>query len=365
MNIKELEGKIKDCNKRYYDGEEPISDLEYDKLIAELRALDPHNALLDTVIDEVNDIEGFEKRKLPITMGTLKKCQNEKQIFEEFRKRGNSNYILEHKIDGNGQLLCCDDGNLEDVISRGNAKDGFVMTDNFKKIPYRNKTDTIVLPNGENFDGHIRGEVYMSNEIFEKKYSKLMKNPRAAAAGIMKRLDGNGCEDLSFIAYDVFNDYFADKTEKEKLLFLKDNGFAIPAFKEVSSPEEMIEWRKEVATLRDKLPYPIDGIVAKSQEVDYEDLMRVTPMKNFAIKFDLDYAISKIIDIEWSFKGSMLSPVAIIEPVELCGTTVSRASLHNVNIMEELGVEIGKLAMITKRGEIIPKVEKCLEQKDL
>ena len=205
----------------------------------------------------------------------------------------------------------------------------------------------------------------MSNEIFEKKYSKLMKNPRAAAAGIMKRLDGNGCEDLSFIAYDVFNDYFADKTEKEKLLFLRDNGFAIPAFKEVSSPEEMIEWRKEVAALRDKLPYPIDGIVAKSQEVDYEDLMRVTPMKNFAIKFDLDYAISKIIDIEWSFKGSMLSPVAIIEPVELCGTTVSRASLHNINIMEELGVEIGKLAMITKRGEIIPKVEKCLEQKDL
>ena len=96
MNIKELEEKIKDCNKRYYDGEEPISDLEYDKLIAELRALDPHNSLLDTVIDEVNDIEGFEKRKLPITMGTLKKCQNEKQIFEEFRKRGNSNYILEH-----------------------------------------------------------------------------------------------------------------------------------------------------------------------------------------------------------------------------------------------------------------------------
>ena len=79
-----------------------------------------------------------------------------------------------------------------------------------------------------------------------------------------------------------------------------------------------------------------------------------------------DYATLQLKqDIEWSFKGSMLSPVAIIEPVELCGTTVSRASLHNINIMEELGVEIGKLAMITKRGEIIPKVEKCLEQKDL
>ena len=95
--------------------------------------------------------------------------------------------------------------------------------------------------------------------------------------------------------------------------------------------------------------------------VDYQDLSRVTPMKNFAIKYDLDYAISKIIDIEWSMSGTILSPVAIIEPVELNGTTVQRASLHNINKMEELGVEIGQSAMITKRGEIVPKVEKIID----
>ena len=100
---------------------------------------------------------------------------------------------------------------------------------------------------------------------------------------------------------------------------------------------------------------------AKSMNVDYQDLSRVTPMKNFAIKYDLDYAISKIIDIEWSMSGTILSPVAIIEPVELNGATVQRASLHNVNKMEELGVEIGKSAMITRRGEIIPKVEKIID----
>jgi len=361
MNIKELEEKIKKCNEEYYDGGEIISDVEYDKLIAELRALDPNNPLLDTVIDNVRDIEGFEKKKLPVTMGTLKKCQNEKEIFDIFKKLGNNKYLLELKIDGNGQLLCCDYGSLSLVISRGNATNGFDMTKNFIKIPFRKNSNPIVLENGMPFSGFIRGEVYMSNETFNKKYSKQMKNQRAAAAGIMKRLDGDGCEDLNFIAYDVFNDYFADKTEKDKLLFLINNGFTVPTFKEVSSAEEMIEWRKEVSQTRDKLQYPIDGIVAKSQKVDYEDLSRVTPLKNFAIKFDLDYAISKIIDIEWSFKGSILAPVAIIEPVELNGTTVSRASLHNVNIMERLGVEIGKHAMITKRGEIIPKVEKIID----
>ena len=144
-------------------------------------------------------------------------------------------------------------------------------------------------------------------------------------------------------------------------MFLANNGFEVPRFTVAKSPQEIIDFRKKSYETKDKLPYPVDGIVAKSMNVDYQDLSRVTPMKNFAIKYDLDYAISKIIDIEWSMSGTILSPVAIIEPVELNGTTVQRASLHNINKMEELGVEIGKSAMITKRGEIIPKVEKIID----
>lgn len=359
-DIKELEEKIKIYNKKYYDGNEQITDKEYDMLIAELRALDPENKLLDTVIDNCDNIEGFKKVELPIVMGTLKKCQNEEQILKEFKQEIGT-YLLEDKIDGVSACVSFENGIFSQATSRGNAEFGFDITNNFSQIEFKNKNSQVYIDGTYLFNGYIRGEVYMKKEIFEKYFKDKMKNPRAAAAGLMKRLDASDCKYLSFIAYDVFNDYFADKTEKDKLMFLANNGFEVPRFTVAKSPQEIIDFRKKSYETKDKLPYPVDGIVAKSMNVDYQDLSRVTPMKNFAIKYDLDYAISKIIDIEWSMSGTILSPVAIIEPVELNGTTVQRASLHNINKMEELGVEIGKSAMITKRGEIVPKVEKIID----
>lgn len=358
MEINELEEKIKYYAEKYYNGEEIIDDKEYDKLILELRDKDPTNKLLDTVIDDTDNIPGFTKEKLPETMGTLKKAQNEEEVKKLYNNEIKK-YIVEDKIDGAGVLLVYINGVLSKALSRGNSDYGFDITQNFIKIPFKSDIKKpVYLLDGAPFTGCIRGEVVMFSTTFDKYFSKEMKNPRNATAGIMKRLDGTGCEKLNFIAYDVF--YPTIKTEKEKLILLANNGFYIPKWKEVNSYDEIISIRKELSEKRNEIKYPIDGIVVKTYDVDYEDLKRKTPLKNFAVKFDLDYAISILRNIEWNMSGKELSPVAIFDPVELCGTTVQRATLHNINKMQELGVEIGKKIMIVKRGEIIPKVEKVL-----
>ncbi len=244
-DIKELEEKIKIYNKKYYDGNEQITDKEYDMLIAELRALDPENKLLDTVIDNCDNIEGFKKLELPIVMGTLKKCQNEEQILKEFKQEIGT-YLLEDKIDGVSACVSFENGIFSQAISRGNAEFGFDITNNFSQIEFKNKNSQVYIDGTYLFNGYIRGEVYMKKEIFEKYFKDKMKNPRAAAAGLMKRLDASDCKYLSFIAYDVFNDYFADKTEKDKLMFLTNNGFEIPRFTVAKSPQEIIDFRNSI-----------------------------------------------------------------------------------------------------------------------
>ena len=143
-DIKELEEKIKIYNKKYYDGNDQVTDKEYDMLIAELRALDPENKLLDTVIDNCDNIEGFKKVELPIVMGTLKKCQNEEQILKEFKQEIGT-YLLEDKIDGVSACVSFENGIFSQAISRGNAEFGFDITNNFNQIEFKNKNSQVYI----------------------------------------------------------------------------------------------------------------------------------------------------------------------------------------------------------------------------
>lgn len=350
----ELEIKIqKAANDYYRDGSSEYTDEEFDVMMEELRNTQPDSLLLKDGVQE--ELKGVSKKiKLPHTMGTLAKCMDEKSFKEKWNSvcRGND-IVVQSKIDGAGTILQYEKGKLISALSRGDTEYGEDITQNISKI------SDIVLKCNNDFSGYIRGEFFMLRSVFEKYFSKQMKNPRNAAAGIIKRKDGSDCDKLSFIAYDLW-DGIHDKTETDKITFLKSSGFKIPNCYYNPSYEDVLDLRNHLETDGE---IPCDGLVIKQNIVSQEDLERRTPMKNFAFKPSPSIRITKVKDIIWQLAGSYFSPVAIIEPVELCGTTVERASLANVNIMNELGIYIGADVAVKKSGEIIPQVVEVISEK--
>jgi DNA ligase (NAD+) len=175
----------------------------------------------------------------------------------------------------------------------------------------------------------------------------------------MRRKDGEGSEDLSVIVYDASatgNDgFFTD--EAGKISWLVKQGFTVTDTRELSGPEEIIVYREEVAVKRDKLPFDIDGLVIKDKTIDMADLRRARPERQVAFKFELETAFSILRAVEWSESGATYTPIGIVDPVRLAGTTVQRANLNNPDMIRALGLKIGKAVSVVKRGEIIPKIE--------
>lgn len=276
-----------------------------------------------------------------------------KEESYELSVEDNHNFFCNGALKHNCSLeLKYHNGELVQAVTRGNGYEGDDISVNTKKIP------TIIKTLSKKFDCSIRGEIVMLHSVFDKKYKDKMKNCRNAAAGILKRIDGEGLEDLTFIAYDMLQ--ISEKTittEEQKLNFLQECGFIVPEYQTINTLEDALAFREKQYNNRENIGYDIDGVVVKPFEIDYEDLKNKTPKNSCAIKFELDVAITKIIDIEWSQTGKYFTPVAIVEPIELCGVTVKRASCSNTNWMIEKGIEIGKKVRIVRRGEIIPYIE--------
>ena len=347
--IDELKAKIEEASKAYGEANPIMSDKEFDQLVNELKTLDP--TYVDTVTYD-DHVEGFAKAKHDLITGTLAKCKNEKE-FEEWFKKHPGVYMMEQKMDGAGIELKYRNGFLVQAVTRGTGFEGDDITSNAKLVK------GIIIKLNTPIDASIRGEILMSHSMFNKNYKNKMKNCRNAAAGIMKHLDGSELDNLNFVAYDMQET--AEKktilTEEDKLKFLEGNGFEIPASKKITNVKEAFKFRTEQYEGREKLEYDIDGVVVKPAVIDYEDLKNRTPKNSCAIKFELDVAVATVIGFDWSQAGKYFSPVALLEPVELNGTTVQRASCSNTKWLAERGIEIGSKVRIVKRGEIIPHIE--------
>lgn len=349
--IDELKAKIEEASKAYGEANPIMSDKEFDQLVNELKALDP--IYVDTVTYD-DHVEGFYKAKHDLITGTIAKCKDEPAFKEWFRKHPGV-YVMEQKMDGAGIELKYRNGKLVQAVTRGTGFEGDDITSNAKLVK------GIIIKLNTPIDTSIRGEILMSHSMFNKNYKNKMKNCRNAAAGIMKHLDGSELDNLNFVAYDMQE--VAEKktilTEEDKLKFLEGNGFEIPAYEKITNIKEAFKFRTEQYEGREKLEYDIDGVVVKPAVIDYEDLKNRTPKNSCAIKFDLDVGISHIRNIIWSQSGKYFAPIVEIDPIELCGVTVTHAQVFNIKKMIELGIEIGKTVEVVRRGEIIPHVEKC------
>lgn len=369
----DLETKIKALADAYYQGNEQTDDTEYDALIDRLRRENPNSALLpENQGIAGSDLKGVDKKyKLDITMGTLAKCNTDEQFKEWWSKHPHDYIVAESKIDGAGCYLHYENGEFKYARSRGDSEYGTDLTDKLLAVGIPTKLFNVLdgcVHYVEDGTIDIRGEVVMLRSVFDKYFKDQgFKNPRNTVSGVLGQKDTNKdiLSKCTFIAYDLFDTstdskdiFHNDWYESKKLDFLKLNKFNVPEYKVNPSFEEVKAWKDSINTLKDEIP--CDGVVIKQNKVSKEDLMRRTPLDNVAYKPNLQIAVTKVIGIDWTLKGRYMAPTAVVEPVELCGTTVQRASLSNINKMLELGIEIGSTVEIAKHGEIIPAIEKVI-----
>ena len=353
--INALASLIKSYQESYYNGEAEISDPEFDLLWDELRKLAPDHPLFRKV--GAGSADGFPKAKHLIPMGSQEKAANPGEFLDWAKKitTGTSvpaSFVVQYKLDGASLELQYKNGKLRAAITRGDGITGDEITGNAIRMAG-------VRPEiSETFSGGVRGEVVMTHEVWRKKYPE-KANCRNAANGIMRRKDGAGCEDLKFIGYDASStedDNFFE-TEIDKIIWLEKQGFFVTETREFSNPEEIIAYRTEIAERRKGMDIDIDGLVVKDRLTDMADLRRARPERQIAFKFDLEMAYSILREVEWSESGATYTPIGIVDPVRLAGTTVQRANLNNPGMIRAMGLKIGSAVSVVKRGEIIPKIE--------
>ncbi len=395
QEIVDLRGEILENDHRYYTLSEPvISDVEYDALMRRLRDLEAERPDLITPDSPTQRVsgqvaEGFEEyfHKRPMlsldnsySIDDLRAWARRCEKLAEGRA---FDYVAELKIDGLSISLIYEDGRLARAVTRGDGSRGEVVTANAKtirSIPLRIKEEE---EKGKKRDGSVneieaRGEVYLPNDVFERINRErseselpLFANPRNAASGAMRQLDPKIVADrrLDIYCYQLlFDGAPAFSTHYESLEWMARRGFKVNRHKRhCKTIEDVVAFCNEWETRRDELSYEIDGVVVKVNQVVVQDELGATsksPRWAIAYKFPARQVSTRLLDVIYQVgRTGAVTPVAVLEPVLLAGTTVSRASMHNADEMKRLGVKRGDFVFIEKSGEIIPQVVKVISER--
>ncbi len=367
MSIKE---QIIEANKAYRSGTPTMTDQEYDDLLESLKASmpeDEYEAFVSTLNEGSIEKNMDGKVKHPFTMGSLEKVKAEEpEVVKKWIKENVKNMLsVSAKVDGISSRAEYRNGKLVSLTTRG---DGYFGQDITSKAKYVKGLPS-VLPHGawDNFTGSIRGELVIMREDFETIKDKYA-NPRNACAGICNRKDGdkkfNETEArlVSFVPYTILGNQYA---KEEQFEILGDMGFNVASNVLVNPKgqdwrgDDIVDWLFKTA--QDELPYETDGLVICDSEWRNEDQYRPDGCKAF--KINQGVGVTTLIGIDWGTPSAngKFTPVGLLEPIQLCGTTVKRVTLNNITWMESLGVEIGKKVKILKSGEIIPKLIEVLD----
>ena len=381
-----LRDTINKANYLYYVEDNPtLSDFEYDELFRELKALEAQYPLLvtpDSPTQRVGSTKiqsSFKEIKHKYRLYSLDNSNNYDELvkwYERVQKEvGNVELVCELKIDGLAIALTYNQGFFTQGVTRGNGIFGEDITENLKTVK------AIPLKIAKPYNLEVRGEIYMPKTSFEKlneenlqNGDKIFANPRNAASGSIRQLDPTvtAKRDLSIFVYtpileEVEN---APKTHYESLQLLKELGFKINEnIRKVTDIQGAIDYCKEWETKRFDLDYATDGVVIKVNNFGYQNELGFTaraPKWATAFKFPPEEVNTKLLDIETTNVGKTgaITPVAVLEPVLLAGSTVSRASLHNFDEIKRLDVRIGDTVLIKKAAEIIPKVIKHVDSEE-
>ena len=396
VRIVELKKLIDNANYAYYTLDRPdIEDSLYDSLYRELITIENDFPNLKTEDSPTNRLggqisKGFAKVIHSIPLYSLDNAFNYQEVKDWINKITkilrdknqkniiNNFLIAELKIDGNAIALKYENGILKNAATRGDGKEGENITNNAKRIrsiplKLRIKNPPKLL--------EVRGEAFISNKSFklinkerETKNENLFANPRNACAGSLRQLDPRivAKRNLDFFAYQVyfpedFNNKNSYNYHSERLLYLKDCGFRINENSKLLKDFDELDkycqfWEKE----RNNINYETDGIVLKVNDIYFQKILGFTqkaPRWSIALKFPAEEVSTKIKSLSFQIgRSGAITPVANFEPVQLAGTTVSRATLHNYDRFEKLNIYNYDTIVVRKAGEIIPEVVKVIDK---
>ena len=362
------------ANYEYYVLDNPsITDQEYDRYMQELIKIEsnhPEWSRDDSPTKRVGGevISEFKKIVHEKPMLSLSNVFNEDEIrlFDErIKKEVKPNYVCELKIDGLSVSLLYKKGKLVRGATRGDGVTGEDITHNVKTIK------SIPLVINKPIDIEVRGEIYMSKKSFNNLNKKramnneeLLANPRNAAAGSVRQLDSKiaASRNLDCFIYHLPNpNDYGIKTHYEALKFMKDLGFIVnPNIELVDNIEGVLKYIDKWTSNREKLPYEIDGIVIKTNDFKQQELLGFTskyPKWATAYKFPALEVLTKLKDIKFTVgRTGQVTPNAVLEPVRLMGSVISRATLHNEDYVLAKHIKIGDVVSIRKAGDVIPEV---------
>lgn len=397
IRIQELKEIIIEANRKYYVENSPVlSDYEFDMLLKELEALEkeyPDFKTEDSPTQMVGsdlksgsakgsgkEFEQFPHRYPMLSLGNTYDI-SEVQAFADRASKGIGNaftYSCELKFDGTAICLTYRNGKLARALTRGDGTVGDDVTANVRKIsniPQELKTPPGFFPTllqsqpwPEEFE--IRGEIYMPWEAFDRLNEQRIKdeeapfaNPRNAASGSIKLIDSKMVAErgLECTLYHILGENLPFQTHDQALKAAQSWGLPVSGKRKIcKSIEEIEEFINYWDTERKTLPFATDGIVIKINELPYQEELGYTakfPRWAVAYKFKAEQALTKLLSIDYQVgRTGAVTPVANLEPVQLSGTVVKRASLHNADQMSQLDIHIGDYVYVEKGGEIIPKI---------
>ena len=385
--MEELTKKTSYYAKKYYDDDKPeISDFEYDMLMLELKELEkkyPEYIAKDSYTQHVGGSvkAGFSKVEHEVPLLSMQDIFSLEEIDEyvnkiqkqaEENKIENKNFVVETKIDGLTASLEYKDGIFVRGSTRGNGLVGEDVTENLKTIKNIPKELT------EKVNIIVRGEVFISSKDFEKMNQEreengeeTFANARNAAAGSLRQLDSKITKKRPLDIY-VYNIQKIEGKEinshYEALKYLEKLGFNINPIKIFCKNEEEVNNAiKEIGQKRDSLTFGIDGAVIKVDDLNFREILGTTaknPRWQIAYKYPAEQKETKLIDIVCNVgRTGVITPLAILDPVEVAGSTISKTTLHNEDFIREKDIKIGDTVVIQKAGDVIPEIVKVVKEK--
>ncbi|MBM6799022.1 NAD-dependent DNA ligase LigA, partial [Coprobacillus cateniformis] len=378
----EIKKLLNEYNYQYYVLDNPsVSDQEYDRLMQELQAIEnqhPEWLTADSPSQRVGGqvLDSFTKithERMMLSLGNIFN-EDELMAFDERIRETypNVEYVCELKIDGLAVSLVYADGRLDYAATRGDGTVGEDITHNVKTIK------SIPLTIDYDGDFEVRGEIFMPKKSFNelneeraKAGEALFANPRNAAAGSVRQLDSTIAAKRKLDAFLYMVPTATEvgcTTHKEALDYIKELGFKTNPMTHVSSDiQDVWAFIQEMTEKRDTLPYEIDGIVIKVNNLEEQVRLGYTakvPKWAIAYKFPAEEVVTKLKDIIFTIgRTGQITPNAILEPVRVAGSTVQRATLHNEDNVKNKDIRIGDYVVVRKAGDVIPEVVRSLKER--